>query len=77
MRDPRDHGVTGTAKNLFGSILSKKNEYATFTGEPSRETLTDPPPGYLTPSPDQPYGVGQAPAQYKVKSVGERVEPTR
>ena len=77
MRDPRDHGVTGTAKNLFGSMFSKKNEYATFTGEPSRETLTDPPPGYLTPSPDQPYGVGQAPAQYKVKSVGERVEPTR
>ena len=77
MRDPRDHGVTGTAKNLFGGIFSKKNEYATFTGEPSRETLTDPPPGYLTPSPDQPYGVGQSPADYKVKSVGERVEPTR
>ena len=74
MRDPRDHGAT---KSLFSGIFSKKNEYATFTGEPSRETLTDPPPGYLTPSPDQPYGVGQSSAQYKVKSVGERVEPTR
>ena len=75
MRDPRDHGAT---KSIFSvGIFGKKNESATFTGEPSRETLTDPPAGYLTPSPDQPYGVGQSPAQYKVKSVGERVEPTR
>jgi len=74
MRDPRDRGAT---KSLFRGMFSKKNEYATFTGEPTRETLTDPPPGYLTPSPDQPYGVGQSQAQYKVKSVGERVEPTR
>jgi hypothetical protein len=76
MRDPRD---TGAKKSIFSGIggIFRKNEYTTFTGEPSRETLTDPPPGYLTPSPDQPYGVGQSPAQYKVKNVGERVEPTR
>ena len=74
MSDPYDHGVK---KNLFSGIFKSKNEYATFTGEPSRQTLTDPPPGYLTPSPDQPYGVGQAPSNYKVKSLGERVEPTR
>ena len=35
-----------------------REEYATFTAEPSREDLTDPPAGYRTPSPDQPYGVG-------------------
>jgi hypothetical protein len=74
MNDPRDKGVK---KNLFSGIFSSKTEYTTFTGEPSRQTLTDPPPGYLTPSPDQPYGVGQAPANYKVKTLGERVEPTR
>jgi hypothetical protein len=74
MSDPRD---TGAKKSLFSSIFASKNEYTTFTGEPSRQTLTDPPPGYLTPSPDQPYGVGQAPSNYKVKSLGERVEPTR
>jgi hypothetical protein len=74
MKDPRD---TGAKKSLFSGIFAKKTEYATFTGEPSRDTLTDPPPGYLTPSPDQPYGVGQAPSQYKVKTLGERVEPTR
>jgi hypothetical protein len=74
MSDPYDHGVK---KSLFSGIFASKNEYTTFTGEPSRGTLTDPPPGYLTPSPDQPYGVGQAPSNYKVKSLGERVEPTR
>jgi len=74
MSDPYDHGVK---KSLFSGIFASKNQYTTFTGEPARQTLTDPPPGYLTPSPDQPYGVGEAQANYKVKSLGERVEPTR
>lgn len=74
MKDPRD---TGAKKSLWSGLFRSKTEYATFTGEPSREVLTDPPPGYLTPSPDQAYGVGQSPAQYKVKTLGERVEPTR
>jgi len=38
----------------------KKEESAKFTGEPPRTSLTDPPPGYQTPSPDQPYGLGKA-----------------
>lgn len=33
-------------------------EYAPFTGEPPRAELTDPPAGYRTPSPNQPYGIG-------------------
>jgi hypothetical protein len=74
MKDPRD---TGAKKSLLSGIFAKKTEYATFTGEPTRGALTDPPPGYLTPSPDQPYGVGQSSAQYKIKTLGERVEPTR
>jgi len=74
MSDPYDHGVK---KSLFSGIFASKTEYTTFTGEPSRQTLTDPPPGYLTPSPDQPYGVGPAQSNYKIKSLGERVEPTR
>jgi hypothetical protein len=35
-----------------------KEEYATFTGEPARDNLTDPPTGYRTPSPAHPYGIG-------------------
>lgn len=78
--DPRgtvvDQRDQGAKKSLFSNIFSKQ-EYGTFTGEPVRETLTDPPPGYLTPSPDQPYGIGQKAQPYKVQTVGDRMEPTR
>ncbi len=35
----------------------KKNEEIVFKGEPDRTSLLEPPPGYLTPSPNAPYGV--------------------
>ncbi len=35
-----------------------KEEYAAFPGEPARAHLTDPPVGYRTPSPNEPYGIG-------------------
>ena len=44
---------------LFGSLWAPKEEYVPFTGEPARSTLIEPPPGYRTPSPTQPYGVGR------------------
>ena len=44
---------------MFGSIWAPKEEYAPFTGEPARSSLIEPPPGYRTPSPTQPYGVGR------------------
>jgi hypothetical protein len=81
--DPRGTSVDqrdqGAKKGMFSSFsnMFKKEEYATFTGEPARETLTDPPPGYLTPSADQPYGFGQKVQPYKVPTVGDRMEPTR
>jgi len=57
---PSDLG-TKTEK-IFGSIWSSftpaKPESAPFTGEPQRETMTAPPSGYQTPSPNYPYGVG-------------------
>ncbi len=49
--------VNPPKKNLFSFDWFKKEQYATFTGEPPRASLTDPPPGYQTPSPDQPYGI--------------------
>jgi hypothetical protein len=36
-----------------------KPEAGQFKGEPARETLTQPPPGYQIPSPNYAYGVGQ------------------
>ena len=59
-------------KSIFGFSFFHKEEYATFTGEPARTSLTDPPPGYMTPSPDQPYGIGADRKQYKVPSVADR-----
>jgi hypothetical protein len=55
----------------------KKEEYGTFTGEPPRANLTDPPPGYQTPSPDQPYGIPPERKAYKPPTLGERMEPQR
>lgn len=45
----------GMFSNFFGG---RDDDVAKFTGEPPRASLTDPPPGYQTPSPDQPYGLG-------------------
>jgi hypothetical protein len=61
----------------FDWINPNKDEYVTFTGEPQRTTLTDPPPGYMTPSPDQPYGIGPEHVAPHVQTLGERMEPTR
>jgi hypothetical protein len=66
---------TGSVFNsMFGG---KKEETAKFTGEPPRASLTDPPPGYQTPSPDQPYGIGKAAPPKPIDSYTTRVEPTR
>jgi hypothetical protein len=47
------------SKSVFSKMFDKDAEETTkFTGEPPRASLTAPPPGYQTPSPDQPYGVG-------------------
>jgi hypothetical protein len=40
---------------MFGS--KEKGEVAQFEGEPPRLSLTEPPVGYRTPSPAQPYGI--------------------
>lgn len=86
-QDPRTVAAPGTPeqsepvnkpkKSIFSLDLFKKEQYATFTGEPPRSTLTDPPPGYLTPSPDQPYGISPENKPYVPKTLGERMEPTR
>jgi hypothetical protein len=55
---PSELGYKG---NIFSKMFKKDDEEsAKFTGEPPRASLTEPPRGYQTPSPDQPYGVGKA-----------------
>lgn len=44
-------------KSFFSGV--DEAESATFTTEPPRASLTEPPPGYRTPSPDQRYGLGK------------------
>jgi hypothetical protein len=56
---PSELGYKG---GLFGNMFGGKKDdenVAKFTREPPRASLTDPPPGYRTPSPDQPYGVAK------------------
>jgi hypothetical protein len=52
---PSALGFDGRFSNLFGG---SKAEIAPFKGEPTRESLTQPPPGYQTPSPNFAYGTG-------------------
>ena len=68
--------IERSKKSVFSFDWFKKEQYATFTGEPARASLTDPPPGYQTPSPDQPYGIGPDKKQYKIPTVADRVTPT-
>jgi hypothetical protein len=52
---PSQLGYGGGFSGLFGG---SKTETAPFKGEPTRETLTQPPPGYQTPSSNYAYGTG-------------------
>jgi hypothetical protein len=83
---PGNRGSSSTSAGLAGngapdktSIFSlfsfNKSQYATFTGPPARHRLTDPPSSYLVPSPDQPYGIGQAQQHYKAPNLANRAVP--
>jgi len=69
---PSELGYKG---GLFGSIFQDqdKGEVAQFTGEAPRTSLTAPPTGYLTPSPNFPYGLSakkEAPKPFKLEDRG-------
>ena len=52
---PHELGFDGKFSDLFGS---SKPETKEFKGEPTRDSLVQPPPGYQTPSPNFAYGTG-------------------
>jgi hypothetical protein len=58
----------------WGSLMGTHlNEQAKFTGEPTRGALTQPPPGYQTPSPAQPYGfAGEKGSGWKIPNILDR-----
>jgi hypothetical protein len=53
------HGGLWSDFTSLGSTFAREKpaEGAKFLREPSRASLTEPPSGYRTPSPDQPYGL--------------------
>ena len=74
--DPLSPAQLGS-KSIFKKMFSKEESVGKFTGEPPRTALTEPPPGYQTPSPEQPYGIGKAAAPKAEDSFTTRVEGTR
>ena len=61
---PSQLGFTGSLSQVFGG--GSKTETADFKGEPTRDALTQPPPGYQTPSPNFAYGTGPKESLNKV-----------
>ena len=53
---PAQLGFTGGLTKMFGG--GNRAEIAPFKGEPTRDSLTQPPSGYQTPSPNFAYGTG-------------------
>jgi hypothetical protein len=74
---PSELGSKGLFGGLFSGGFGNKTETAEFSGEPVRESLTAPPAGYQTPSPNHPYGVGPGtpqrtkPATLEDRAAGE------
>lgn len=68
----------GYKGGMWGKMFhSDDDNVATFTAEPPRASLTDPPQGYQTPSPNQPYGLGKAPPPKPDDYYSTHAEPTR
>jgi len=63
--------------SLRGLMGGSGTEQATFEGEPGRGSLTQPPPGYQTPSAAQPYGTAaEKTGGWKIPTILSRPEGT-
>jgi len=61
--EPGAHAVLSPSQlgyegGFMGMFKGNKSETAEFKGEPTRDSLTQPPAGYQTPSPNFAYGTG-------------------
>ena len=72
---PSELGYSGGFFGLFRS--NKKEEQGQFTGEPPRTSLTEPPVGYQTPSPAQPYGLAKGVAPKAYDDYTDRADPSK
>jgi hypothetical protein len=66
-------GLFGNMKDFFSGGA---DQYGTFEAEPPRASLTDPPVGYRSPSPAQPYGVAKDGTRTKAATPEDRVGAT-
>jgi hypothetical protein len=57
----------------WDNLMGTNRESAKFTSEPTRSSLTQPPPGYQTPASNQPYAAGEERGGgWKVPSILDR-----
>jgi hypothetical protein len=57
----------------WDNLMGTNRDTAKFTGEPTRGALTQPPPGYQTPSANQPYAAGEERGGgWKIPSILDR-----
>jgi hypothetical protein len=78
---PPSQLIGNATGNWFNTVAAsfgmQRPETAPFTGEPPRTTMTEPPSGYQTPSPNQPYGLGVEWQKAKAPTLETRMDPVR
>jgi hypothetical protein len=67
-------GAERYSPSQLGFMGWNKKQSISFTGEPDRQVLTEPPVGYRTPSPNAPYGVVEEKSKYNKTSVFDRLD---
>ncbi len=65
------NSMLGLGKSFTGE---NQVETATFVHEPARSSLTDPPTGYRTPSPAQPYGINSKGEKAKATPIDRQTD---
>jgi hypothetical protein len=68
---PSEYNPEGKFTSLF-NMFGAKPKPETFAEEPTRSRMTQPPPGYRTPSPTQPYAPPKEESWFKMPSVFDR-----